>query len=146
MDDRHRPVVRSASFTVGALGGILTPAHGAHAIAAERLQVVRTNRRIQKGQTRRRQDGPTRTQLTCPRNRIRSNSRFGRQRGAACSPIHFSGFETTNITLVASGSPHRNGVVGRELRYVVADRDELIRKPKGIVRRRHLDVDVGDAP
>jgi hypothetical protein len=45
---------------------------------------------------------------------------------------------------VASGSLHRNGV--RELRYVVAGRDELIRKPKRIVRRRHLDVDVGDAP
>ena len=35
MDDRHRPVVRSASFTVGALGGLLIHAIGARAIAAE---------------------------------------------------------------------------------------------------------------
>jgi hypothetical protein len=48
MDDRHRPVVRSASFTVGALGGILTPAIGARAIAAERLQGLRTTTEIRK--------------------------------------------------------------------------------------------------
>jgi hypothetical protein len=54
MDDRHRPVVRSASFTVGALGGILSHALGARAIAAERLQDVRTTYGNQKGQARRR--------------------------------------------------------------------------------------------
>jgi hypothetical protein len=54
MDDRHRPVVRSASFTVGGLGGILTHALGDRAIAAERLQGVRTTYRDQKGQARRR--------------------------------------------------------------------------------------------
>jgi hypothetical protein len=54
MDDRHRPIVRSASFTVGALGGILSHALGARAIAAERLQDVRTTYGNQKGQARRR--------------------------------------------------------------------------------------------
>jgi hypothetical protein len=49
MDDRHRPVMRSASFTGGALGGILIHALGARAIAAERLQGVRTIHGNQKG-------------------------------------------------------------------------------------------------
>jgi len=54
MDDRHYRVVRSASFTVGALGGILTRALGARAIAAERPQGVLPTHGNQKGQTRRR--------------------------------------------------------------------------------------------
>ena len=54
LDDRHRPVVRSACFTVGALGGILTHALGARAIAAERLQGVQPPTEIRK---RRHADG-----------------------------------------------------------------------------------------
>lgn len=49
-------------------------------------------------------------------------------------------------TRVASGSLHRNGVLGPRIAVCVAARDELIRRPKRIVRRRHLDVDVGGAP
>jgi hypothetical protein len=40
MDDRHRPIVRSTSYTVGALGGILIHALGARAMAAERLRPI----------------------------------------------------------------------------------------------------------
>ena len=54
IDDRDRPVGHTASLTEGALGGILTHAIGARAIAAERLQGVRTTHGNQKGQTRRR--------------------------------------------------------------------------------------------